>query len=321
MESAEPMGTGRKIELTAGRLFLSLFLILTITMFSLVQITTPESLKPVFSGIASQGITGNMTSDQMNSAYSQLALYCNSTNTSTVVLPIGQDSSMVSISCANVRNTTYDHVNEFFPYQIALSPSDEQALYAKLANDCASSGTDSISYPMTSNNNSLENLTVNCSDLNSAKPENLGALFGNVIFDKLYYTDPGCNYPACFFEQKSGLEYFSVFLSAKAHEFYTFIFFVLIGLTLVAAVSVIALGRAWYLIARDVGISLIIAGIPFFGIDVIKLGIPQNLLQTVGPALDSIFKSLTNNFLIILVLGAIFLAAGLIGHKFSKEVK
>jgi hypothetical protein len=142
-----------------------------------------------------------------------------------------------------------------------------------------------------------------------------------VLFEKLYYTDPGCNYPACFFEQKVGIESFSVFLSAKAHEFYTFVFYVLIGLTLVTAVSVIALGKAWYLIAKDVGISLIIAGIPFFGIDLIKSGIPQNILKTVGSAIDSIFSSLTNNFLIVLVLGIILLAAGLIGRKFSKEAK
>lgn len=321
MKGSEPLSTGRKIGLGLGSLLLSVFLISTITMFSLVQITAPENMKPMFSGVASQGLTGNMTNEQLNATYNQLAAYCNSTNDSTAVLPIGQEASMVPISCTKVKSITYDHVNELFPYQIAFSPSDEQALYAQLVKECNSSSTDAISYQLVSNNNSVENLTVNCTDVKSTTPANIGSLFGNVLFEKLYYTDPGCSYPACFFEQKGGTEYFSVFLSAKAHEFYTFVFYVLIGLTLVTTVSVIALGKAWYLIARDMGVSLIIAGIPFFGIDLIKSGVPQSIVSLVGSAIDSIFSSLTNNFLIVLILGIILLAAGLIGGKFSKAAK
>lgn len=309
----------RKIGITFGSIILSVFLISTVIIFSLVQITAPDIMKPLFSEVASKGLTGNMTSEQLNTVYSELVTYCNKTGNESAMLPIGQEVEEFPVNCSVLRSTKPENVNDIFPYPVALSTDDSKQIYNNLNNECNRTGNEIVYFQLRSNNNSISDLAIKCSDINATKPEDIGRLIGGTMFDSLYYAEPKCSYPGCFFKEKSGLEYFTIFLSAKAHDFYSMMFYVLLGLTAVTAAGVIALGKKWYAVARDFGISLIVAGLPFFGMSFIKSGIPQDVAAVIGSAADVMLQKLSNNFLLVLVIGAVLLALGLIGRKFSKE--
>jgi len=315
------MSLARKIGIAFGGFLLSVFLVSTILMFSLAQITTAENLKPIVSNIAVKSFMENMTADQASAIYSELTVYCESTGSENVTLPVGQQVREVPISCDELENTTAANINELFPIPIALSQQEKELVYLNLSNECNRTGYDTVYYGIKTNDTLVDNLTVTCSEVKTTNPEELGRVFGGAIFDKLYLIEPDCSYPGCFFEEKTGTDYFIIFLSAKAHEFYTNIFYLLLVLTVIMAAVVIKLGKSWYNVAKDFGVSLIIAGIPVFGMGFIKSSMPQELVELIGSTADMMFQNLTNNFLFVFIIGVMLLIIGFIGSKYSKKAE
>ena len=256
MKNSEP-SLGRKTGLVIGSIILSALLILTLTLFSLAQLTTYETLKPLSANLAAETLTKNMTADEANTLYSNLTLACDVSGNESLILPMGE-------------NTT-------------------------------------------------ESVKIKCADIKSSGPTDLGKIFGGAIFDDLYYRNYGWSYPEAFLKAKSPNEYFSAFFSKNAHDFYNVMFMVLLALTVVMALVMIWLGKSWIAIARDFGISLILATTPFFVLELFKSNLPSTITNILGSTADMMTQSLSQNFLIIFAIGIVLLVIGLVGSRFSKK--
>jgi hypothetical protein len=314
------MSVAKKVGLALGSLVLSVFLVVTIMLFSITQITSYETLRPLAINIAEKSITENMSNEQISAMYTDLSTYCEVTGNESVLLPVGQEMQVLPVACDSVRNATPSTINSVFPFPVALTPEESELVYKNLTAQCNVTGSKLAYFTANVNNNQqISNLTLNCSAVKNTKPEDVGKLFGESVFDRLYYTDPGCSYPDCFLKPKYGVQNFTVYLSSKAHDFYQLMFYVSLGITVLIAIGLIALGKSWTTIAKNFGISLIIAGIPVFGISMIKSNIPQEVAGMIGSTADMMFQQLSSNFLYIFVIGIVLLIIGLVGDRFFKK--
>jgi len=105
MKGNEP-SLGRKTGIVIGSVILSILLILTLTVFSLAQLTNYETVKPLVTNLAAQTLTQNLTADEMNTLYSNLTVACDVSGNEIIILPMGENTTeSVKIKCATLKSS------------------------------------------------------------------------------------------------------------------------------------------------------------------------------------------------------------------------
>jgi len=180
------------------------------------------------------------------------------------------------------------------------------------------SSRETIEFPMNEN----ENVTLKCSDIKNSNPEDLGSLIGSSMFEKIYYKEYSCEFIQCIqqadFQGKAML-----FASSTANQFFKkSLIYLWIGTALFGIILLVSL-KGWE-IPKNFGKSLIVVGIPFIFIKLLrdKLNLPVDTVA-VQPLVDQLFNSLSNRYLIVLIIGILLTIIGYVGSYLvrRKEVK
>lgn len=157
----------------------------------------------------------------------------------------------------------------------------------------------------------VQNLTVNCSDIAKSKPEDIIKLLAANAFDTLYYKKYDCSFLECIQKQQ-----FGAILSPLSDSFLRSAILYLILGTIVSGAIMAFLIRKIGSILKNIGICLIIIGIPFFLMPSFKKFIPAQMASFISPITDSVFASLSTNLMYILIAGVALTVAGfLMGKK------
>lgn len=188
--------------------------------------------------------------------------------------------------------------------------------YSQISNQC--SGKESIEIPISV----AGNVALKCSDVKASKPEEMGGLIANSLFDGIYYKKYDCEFIQCY-QQLEPQDRIMLFASSTANLFFKK---VLIYLWIGAAASGILLllsSRGWE-IPKNFGKSLMVVGIPFIFIKFLKerINLPAEA-SAVQPLIDQLFNSLSNRYLMVLMAGIILVVIGYVGSYLAKrkEVK
>jgi len=165
-------------------------------------------------------------------------------------------------------------------------------------------------------------IQLKCSEIMTAKGEDIPKLLANSIFDKIYYKEYSCNFLQCL-RTLQGEERFSVITTSVANKFFSTVIIplavaVVIGLALIA-VSV----RTWHGIMKSVGISCIFVGIPYFLFPIvegiIKGFVPSEQSSILQPIVATVIEPMRMNFLIVLIAGVALTVTGYAGVYLAKR--
>lgn len=189
-------------------------------------------------------------------------------------------------------------------------------LHAQILSQC--SDRETVEMPM----GEWGNATLKCSDVNGSKPEELGSLIASSMFEKIYYKKYDCEFIQCY--KKSGLQEKAIlFASSTANQFFKkYLIYLWIGTALFGLIILVS-SRGWE-IPKNFGKSLIVIGIPFILIKLLKekMNLPAEA-SAVQPQIDQIINTLSNRYLIILIIGILLAIIGYVGSYLAKrkEVK
>ncbi len=163
-----------------------------------------------------------------------------------------------------------------------------------------------------------ERILVNCDEIRNNPPEKMLEIIYSDNIDKLYNLKYDCEFIDCLRTQPQ------VMFSAKANDFFLFVTYVSIILTVIFGILLALLSRdsGKFGVLRAFGWSFVFVGISYFFIMAAKTTIiPADVAKVAGPAIDLIFNIIMFNLLIILVMGIVVLAIGYIGPRLQKKRK
>jgi hypothetical protein len=191
------------------------------------------------------------------------------------------------------------------------------AMHRALVEECKKPTNNSISFPISES----RNLTFSCSEINQIKPSDFPKMVSKNLFDEIYYKKYDCEFIQCFskgIDENNPL----LFLNFKAYKFFDSLkIYCIIGLAssvIIFAVSV----KTWYGVAKNIGSSCLVTGIPFFILLYYKEPIIQKLANIPKEGLQialKIFESTMHMLLVVFIVGIILTVAGVVGKHFAKK--
>ena len=159
----------------------------------------------------------------------------------------------------------------------------------------------------------LNNINLTCDSVKSSEDSNFSNVFAEGVFNNIYNTKLNCTYPSCFTTIKTvDFNTLSILFSSKANTFYSLMFKIFLGLSVVCVIILILLGKSWSRIAISLGTGMVVSALPLILIYVFKNKLPQQIATYLGGNIDKALSSTTNSLIIFLIIGAILLAVGII---------
>ncbi len=206
--------------------------------------------------------------------------------------------------------------------QFKIQQNQVDALYANLVSQCKTSSTAEV---MLTN----QNVSLNCTDVGASNSSNIVRLISKNIFDQIYYKKYDCSFLDCvrglaFPQNVTDVQMnqnYQVIISAKSNEFFSSSqIFLIVGIA-VGIVLIFISAKFWPDVLKIVGIILILVGIMYFFIPLIKTLLPvapqvENFITIVNLLLAPIMVMLKY----ILILGIVLTAAGY-GYAFFMKPK
>jgi len=299
----------RGVSRVAGGALFGLFLAALIGQVAFVQLTDASTLRPIVTQTLSPQITAQLQSQDLIQAHGQAVQLCTQgqqLNITTFTLTLGGEQLTFNCQTDIIANnaTTF-----------ALLAS-QKVLVASC--DRTGGQTTTLSY-------ANQSVTLNCAAVRAATPQQVPDLVLAAGFDSIYSK----SYPAC-----SGLKglVFNCLMKIQSlpDDQKTFIIskqandtiknvtnYIYAGMIAGLALIVYSI-RTWHKILRNVGVTLLIAGVPYFFIGSFKslVPLPAGLSQAITPIVDSIFSALSQYFLYAFVIGVALTAAGYVGKFF-----
>jgi hypothetical protein len=189
-------------------------------------------------------------------------------------------------------------------------------LHAQILNQCSNRETLEMSM------GEWGNATLKCSDVKSSKPEDLGSLIASSMFEKIYYKKYDCEFVQCY-KQLEFQEKAMLFASSTTNQFFKkYLIYLWVGTALFGLILLVS-SKGWG-IPKNFGKSLIVVGIPFILIKLLKekINLPAEA-SAVQPQIDQIINTLSNRYLIVLIIGILLAIIGYTGSYLvkRKEVK
>ena len=185
-------------------------------------------------------------------------------------------------------------------------------LHAQILSQC--SNRETLEMPM----GEWGNATLKCSDVKSTKPEDLSSLIASSMFEKIYYKKYDCEFIQCY-KQSEFQEKAMLFASSTANQFFKkYLIYLWVGTALFGLILLVS-SKGWE-IPKNFGKSLIAVGIPFILIKVLKdkINLPAEA-SAVQPQIDQILNTLSNRYLIDLIIGILLVIIGYSGSYLAKR--
>jgi len=234
---------------------------------------------------------------------------------------------IVFIALANFTqyNTLQPLVANMVETQLTGSIQQNQLdfIYLNLTEQCKSSTTAIV--PIGDNNQ----INLKCDEVKNSTSSALPHLVANGVFDQIYYKKYECSFIECLRNMSltvgSNVEQnqnFQIFLSAKANAFFTQNQIFLIGGIVAGIVLIIVSVRVWYNILKNIGMTLLLVGIVYLFIPLIKSKVPNIAeIQNTSQFIDILFAPIASFLRISLILGVILTASGYIVAYLMKKPK
>jgi hypothetical protein len=186
-----------------------------------------------------------------------------------------------------------------------------QQIYSNLLQECNASSNAIIQL----SNDTQLNLT--CDYVKSSTASDISHLIAENLFNQTYYKKYDCSFIDCIrgidFQQEAMAENQNskVILSAKANEFFTKNQIFLIAGVILGIILIVLSVRVWYNILKIIGITLLLVGITYLFIPMIKTQISKMTEgQNASPIIDSLLAPMIPLLQISLVLGIVFTTIG-----------
>jgi len=189
--------------------------------------------------------------------------------------------------------------------------NQSQIIYSNLNEQCKFSSNAFLQLTNTTE------LNLTCDYVKSSTSSDILRLIAENLFNQTYYKKYDCSFIDCIKGislQKEAMrenQNSQVILSAKSNEFFTKNQIFLIGATALGIVLIIVSVKVWYNILKIIGITLLLVGITYLFIPIIKSQISKMTEgQDVSPIVDGLFAPIISILQISLVLGIIFTVVG-----------
>jgi len=205
-----------------------------------------------------------------------------------------------------------------------ITQSQLDALYFNLTEQCKTSTAATV--PLSNNP-----LSLKCEDVKTSSSSNISHLISKSIFNQTYYKKYDCNFVACIMQlnvenvnvqDTQSNQKFEIILSQKAYDFFSgnqipLVVAIAVGIVLVA-VSV----RVWYKIFKIIGVTLLLVGITYFFIPLIKTVVGAKFVGAdVTSVIDALFVSISGALTFCLIAGVALTAIGYISAYLLEKPK
>ena len=192
-------------------------------------------------------------------------------------------------------------------------------IHNSLVNECYLTGRDTVNMP--SSLIGFE-VPVSCSELKSAKATQLPDVAAKAMVDRLYYKTYDCkNFPDCM-NTLSGNEKYNLLFTKTAHDFYNLFWLYAVIFIIISIFMIVAGYEYWHERFRILGIIFLIAGSPYFILQIIKLAFPSGIMTSIGAVTAPMMEAISFKFLISIVIALVFLLSSYIGvHVLEKSYK
>ncbi|MDI6806669.1 MAG: hypothetical protein QMD14_02525 [Candidatus Aenigmarchaeota archaeon] len=166
-------------------------------------------------------------------------------------------------------------------------------------------------------------LEVNCSEILDKQPEQIIKIFASKTFDTIYYKEYEYGFIDCLKNITKEEEY-SVVISKKSNTFFEEILRYSLLSTVFFLLIFLLASKNWYSRTRDLGISLIFIGVPyfvfeFFIYDLLQKFLPIKAIEIATPVITAILDILSPKFFLILIGGIILLLVAFILRAKSRK--
>jgi hypothetical protein len=221
---------------------------------------------------------------------------------------------MLAITHFTAYNVLKPIVVDILKQQLIVTPEQLNATYTALSNECAASGNETIYF---------QSLEVKCSDISATEAKDLPELISNVTFDKIYFKKYDCSFIECI--QLPEKEKLLFLISKQANEFFERTITYLGAAATLSLFILVAATETWSGRFKAVGLSLILIGIFYFLIPLLKgyvtQQIPQQISEKTSFIASQIFDSISYNLLIIFIAGLILTTTGFLLSYFKNKSK
>ena len=240
----------------------------------------------------------------------------------TILLVLSLVSFILSLSFFqftshnNLEPRVTAFVEQEYSKQIQNNPEDFEKTRSDIIEDC--SNNSEIDYFL-ENQDIIEKIHINCSGINNEMgDERLIEIISNNLFNSVYYKEYDCSIINCFTNAETNPENVTVIFSKKANDFFFkfTILFLIVSLVLIALL--ILLNKPKFTVFYNLAPAFLISGLLFL------VGNPLSNLTKEEPfssLITSLSKNLSFNFLMLLILGAIFLALAILFNLLKKKSK
>ena len=241
----------------------------------------------------------------------------------TIFLVVSLLSFVLSLSF--YQFTSYDNLQprftSFIDQQIAqevsqTNPDDMNYLLDTVIENC--SGNREINFPIDAQSLiNLNSMKINCSEINNRTTvAQMMGIASKSIFNSLYYKEYTCSFPNCVKDISQNPENLSVMVSKKANDFFRTLTITFLIISLIWIALLILLSKPKLTCFYNLSVAFIISGL-FFMVSNTMTQITNDELSK--SLIAPLAKSITSNFLILLILGGVFLVLGILLRIFKKK--
>lgn len=195
------------------------------------------------------------------------------------------------------------------------------ALFFNLTEQCKLSSTAIV--PLNDNNQ----VNLKCEDIKNSNSSDVPHLIAITLFNQTYYKSYDCAFIDCIkgltFETSSNAaenQKFTILTSAKANEFFSKNQIFLIVATIVGIILIIVSVRVWYNILKAIGITMLLIGITYLFISLIKSQLSHMFEnQNLSVIIDTLFAPISDLLKISLILGIVLTIIGYVASYLMKK--
>ncbi|MEM5801859.1 MAG: hypothetical protein QXQ18_00525 [Candidatus Aenigmatarchaeota archaeon] len=171
------------------------------------------------------------------------------------------------------------------------------------------------------------NITLECKDIISSKPNDLTTLIALKVFDSVYYKEYNCPFLKCLL--RGDIEGFLVIFSVHGNNFSNSMIFYSIFGSIAGIILILISSESWSIRLRSLGWNIIFSITPLFLFFYFKdflitrlLPLPEiSLSSIIIQLIDKIFEPIINYLLLFTIFGSVLIAAGYLIRKKGEHRK
>lgn len=200
-------------------------------------------------------------------------------------------------------------------FEAAVTSAERPALHHSLEMDCQRTGKETIALP----NNTGIDVNIKCSEIIGSQASQLSSIVGKAMFDQVYYKTFDCgHFLRCliFLPNTSKL---AILITETAYNFYTQAWLYFLIAALIFSFIMLSGCNYWHERFRILGIIFLIGGLPYFVLQLLGIFYPNGFMTELGSIAEELVGIISSRFLMIAVLGLVFLAISYVFAHLLKE--